>query len=146
MPDCSPEGTTILYITAIFTGDEAWNDVTEENYVNVKREFAYKVIENFEKATGTKIREHIEEIEIATPVTYARYLDAPNGTIYGFENTGSYGVVQRVATDAIGPKIANLYYAGGYGTRSLGFNPAYSSGYEAAQNVLGNMKKEGQSK
>ena len=146
VPDCSPDGTTILYITAIFTGDEAWNDVTEENYVNVKREFADKVIENFEKATGTKIREHIEEIEIATPVTYARYLDAPNGTIYGFENTGSYGVVQRVATDAIGPKIANLYYAGGYGTRSLGFNPAYSSGYETAKNVLGNMKKEGQSK
>lgn len=142
LPGCSPDGTSILYITAIFTGDDAWNDITEENYVRVKREFAEKMIDNFEKATGTNIRDHIEEIEIASPVTYARYLDAPNGTIYGFENTGSYGIVQRVVTDAMGSKIGNLYYAGGYGTRSIGFNPSYATGYEAANFVLKSYEKE----
>lgn len=145
-PGCSPEGTTILYITSIFTGNEAWSGVTEKDYVRAKREFADKVIENFEKATGTEIRSHIEEIEIASPMTYARYLNAPNGTIYGFENTGSYGIVQRIMTDAIGDKIEHLYYAGGYGKQSLGYNPSYASGYEAASNVISSMKKEAEGK
>lgn len=142
VPGCSPEGTCILYITSLFTGDDAWNDITEENYVSAKREFADRAIANFEKATGTRVRDSIEEIEIATPVTYARYLDAPNGTIYGFENTGSYGIVQRVATDALGKKIGRLYYGGGYGTKSLGFSPSYTTGYEAAVAALKNLEKE----
>ena len=141
-PDCSPEGTSILYITSIFPGNEAWSGVTEENYVKAKREFADRMIDNFEKATGTKIRDRIEEIEIAAPMTYARYLNAPNGTIYGFENTGSYGIVQRIMTDAIGDRIEHLYYAGGYGKQSLGYNPSYASGYEAATTVINSMKKE----
>ena len=142
LPDCSPEVTCILYITALFTGDSAWDDVNEENYVAAKREFADRMISNFEKATGTEIRSHIEEIEIASPVTYARYLDAPNGTIYGFENTGSYGIVQRVVTDAMGKQVKHLYYAGGYGSKSLGYSPSYSTGYEAATAVLKNIEKE----
>lgn len=145
-PGCSPEGTSILYITSIFTGDEAWQGIGEEDYVRVKREYADRMIDNFEKATGTKVREHIEEIEIASPMTYARYLDAPNGTIYGFANTGSFGIVQRIMTDAIGGGIEHLYYAGGYGTKSLGYNPSYSSGYEAADAVVKKMKKEAQGK
>ena len=142
VPGCSPDGTCILYITSLFTGEDAWNDITEENYVAAKREFADRLISSFEKATGVKIRDSIEEIEIASPVTYARYLDAPNGTIYGFENTGSYGIVQRVVTDAMGKKIGHLYYAGGYGTKSLGFSPSYTTGYEAATAALRNMEKE----
>lgn len=146
VPGCSPDGTTILYITSIFTGEEAWNGINEEDYVKAKREYADKMISNFEKATGAKIRDHIEEIEIASPATYARYLDAPNGTIYGFENTGSYDIVSRIMTDAIGSGIENLYYAGGYGTKSIGYNPSYSSGYEAAANAVKKMKKEAETK
>ncbi len=146
VPGCSPEGTTILYITSIFTGEDAWSEVKPEDYFKAKREYADKMIENFEKATGTSIRDHIEEIEIAAPMTYARYLDAPNGTIYGFANTGSYGIVQRIMTDAIGGGIEHLYYGGGYGTRSLGYNPSYSTGYEAAVNVIKAINKEAQSK
>ncbi len=146
IPDCSPEGTTILYITSIFTGEEAWNGIKEEDYVKAKREYADRIITNFEKATGAHIRDHIEEIEIAAPMTYARYLDAPNGTIYGFANTGSYGIVQRIMTDAMGKKIEHLQYAGGYGKQSIGFNPSYNSGYEAAAEMLKAMEKEAQAK
>ena len=141
-PDCSPEGTSILYLTALFTGEDAWKDVTPENYVATKRAFADKMISNFEEATGIQIRDHIEEIEIAAPATYCRYLGAPNGTIYGFANEGSYDIVSRIVTDFIGPNVKHLYYGGGYGTRSLGFNPSYATGHEAAKALLLNMEKE----
>ena len=139
-PGCSPEGTSVMYFTSIFMGDHAWDDVTDETYVKLKREFADKMITNFETATGIKLRDHIEEIEIAGPITYARYLGSPNGAIYGFENTGSFDLVSRIVTDFIGPNVKGLYYAGGYGTKSLGFNPSYSSGYDAANAILVKMK------
>ena len=146
VPDCSPEGTTILYITSIYTGESAWNGLTEENYVSEKRKVAERTIANFEKATGVKIRGHIEEIEIATPVTYARYLDAPNGDIYGFENTRDYDIVTRIIFGLMGENIPRLYYGGGYGRQSIGFNPSYLSGYDAAKAALADMAKEEESK
>lgn len=144
-PDCSPEGTSILYLTAIFPGTEAWNDITPENYVKIKREFADKMITNFEKATGIAIRDNIEEIEIASPVTYARYLGAPAGTIYGYDNKGSNGIIHRIMTDAMGEKIKNLYFCGGYTKQSIGFNPAYMTGWSAAGDALAAEKKEAES-
>ncbi len=69
--DCSPEGTSILYMTSIFAGDE-WSKVSAEDYHKTKTAFAGKMIDNFEKATGIAIRDYIEEIEIAAPMTYAR--------------------------------------------------------------------------
>lgn len=142
VPDCSPEGTTILYLTALFSGDTAWDDVTPENYVKLKREFASQMIDDFEKATGISIKEHIEEIEISSPVTYAHYNDAPNGTIYGFANTGSNTIVHRIMTDAFGSKIKNLYFCGGYTKQSLGFNPSYATGFEAGTLAAKECEKE----
>jgi len=139
---CSPEGTCILYFTSIFPGNDAWNDITPENYVKIKREYADRMIANFEEATGTHIREHIEEIEIASPVTYARYLGAPNGDIYGYDNSGTNGIIHRIMANGMGDAIDHLYFCGGYCKQSIGFNPAYITGWDAAGSVLDTEKKE----
>lgn len=141
IPDCSPEGTSILYMTSIFTGDE-WKNVTVENYHKTKRAFAEKMIDNFERATGIKIKEHIEEIEISTPMTYARYTDAPAGTIYGYEATKEDGIVKRIVFDLIDKGINNLYFAGGYTTRHMGYSPSYTTGDLAAKAAILAMSKE----
>lgn len=146
IPDCSPEGTSILYMTSFFAGDDSWNDITAENYVKTKREFAEKMVTVFEEATGCKIREHIEEIEIAAPVTYAHYTDAPNGTIYGFEASGTDTIVHRIANQAFGKKIDHLYFAGGYTLQCIGFSPSYTTGNLAAEAVLADMRKEAAAK
>ena len=39
----------------------------------------------FEKSTNIPIRDHIEEIEVATPQTFSRYTGAYRGTTYGYE-------------------------------------------------------------
>ncbi|MCR4616022.1 MAG: NAD(P)/FAD-dependent oxidoreductase [Clostridiales bacterium] len=143
--DASPEGTSILYITTLFTAD-AWKDVTPENYVKTKQYMANKMIDNFEKAAGVKIRDAIEEIEIATPMTYARYTDAPQGVIYGYDAGRYDGVVARTVMLNADEKIPGLRFAGGYGTQHDGYSSAYTSGHNAALETLKDMKKEVEAK
>ena len=45
--DCSPEGTSILYMTSIFAGDE-WSKVSVKDYHKTKYAFAEKMIDNFD--------------------------------------------------------------------------------------------------
>ena len=144
VPGCSPEGTTILYFTTLYTED-CWSKVDEKDYVKTKEYVANKMIDNFEKATGTKIRDSIEEIEIATPATYARYADAPQGTIYGYSAEKWDGIVQRLLMPASDDFIPNLYFAGGYGSQGLGFGSAYTNGYQTAKRVMKKQQKEAQS-
>ena len=139
--DCSPEGTSILYMTSIFAGDE-WSKVSVEDYYKTKISFAEKMIDNFEKATGVKIRDYIEEIEISTPMTYARYTDAPAGTIYGYEATKEDGIVKRIVFDMIDKGIQGLYFVGGYTTRHMGYSPSYTTGDMAAKAAVLAMEKE----
>ena len=139
--DCSPEGTCILYMTSIFAGD-TWSNVSVKDYYKTKNSFAEKMIDNFEKATGVSIKEHIEEIEIATPMTYARYTDAPAGTIYGYESSKEDGIVKRIVFDLLDKGIPGLYFAGGYTVRHMGYAPSYTTGYLAANAAILRMEKE----
>jgi len=141
VPGCSPEGTTILYFTTLYTED-CWSRVDEKDYIKTKQYVANKMIDNFEKATGTKIRDSIEEIEIATPATYARYADAPQGTIYGYSAEKWDGIVQRLLMPASEDFIPNLYFAGGYGAQLLGFGSAYTNGYQTAKRIMKKQQKE----
>ncbi|MBP9989290.1 MAG: NAD(P)/FAD-dependent oxidoreductase [Ruminococcus sp.] len=143
VPDCSPEGTTILYFTTLYTED-CWSKVDEKDYVKTKEYVADKMIDNFEKATGTKIRDSIEEIEIATPATYARYTDAPQGTIYGYSAEKWDGIVHRLLMPASEDLINNLYFVGGYGSQLLGFGSAYTNGYQTANRIMKKQQKEAQ--
>ncbi|MEJ2250056.1 MAG: NAD(P)-binding protein, partial [Candidatus Lokiarchaeota archaeon] len=84
IPDCSPLGTCIISITTLFVPG-AWERIKPQNYFKIKNEIAEGLIDHFEKATGTSIKNNIEEIEIATPMTYSRYTGTYNGIIYGYE-------------------------------------------------------------
>lgn len=145
VPGCSPEGTTILYFTTLYTED-CWSKVKEEDYHRTKRYVANKMIDNFEKATGTHIREYIEEIEIASPATYARYADAPQGTIYGYNAEKWDGIVPRQLMKASEDFIPGLYFAGGYGAQLLGFGSSFTNGYQTANRVMKKQEKEAASK
>ncbi len=140
VPGCSPEGTTIMYFTTLYTED-CWSKVKEEDYVKTKEYVANKMIDNFEKATGTEIRDAIEEIEIATPATYARYTDAPQGTIYGYNSEPWDGIVPRILMTGSDDLVPGLYFAGGYGTQLLGFGSAYTSGYQVANRIMKKQQK-----
>ena len=93
-PGCSPPGTTILSMTAL-AGPDAWKDVKPENYAKAKETFARAMIDQFGRALNCSLWEHIEEVEIAAPPTFARYTGAFKGTIYAYEQDPWDSVVAR---------------------------------------------------
>ncbi len=130
LPDCSPPGTTILYITTLYR-PEAWASVTPEDYTQVKEQVADGLIADFERATGTSIRPHIEEIEVATPVTFARYTGTRGGTIYGYEPDNWDSLVPRMMAMGDEKHIKGLEFCGGYAFRGHGYSSSLMSGQVA---------------
>jgi phytoene dehydrogenase-like protein len=127
IPDCSPPGTTIMSITTL-TKPEAWLTIKPEDYTKKKQEFAQKLIDQFEKSTGIKIHDHIEELEIAGPVTYARYSNAYQGIIYGYEIDSWDSIIPRSKMMKEDQYIKGLRFSSGWGMRALGYSSAISCG------------------
>ncbi len=89
---------------------------------------------NFAEKTFPGLRSHIEEIEIATPITHLRYLSHPRGSIYGFE---SYIKDSNVFIPNQ-PHIKGLYHAGG-SVGLAGFQPTLDSGVVTAKTLYGEL-------
>jgi phytoene dehydrogenase-like protein len=137
-PDCSPEGTTILSITAGFHA-EAWEKISDKDYFKTKDRIAQKLIRQFEKATHTEISKHIEEIEIATPETFARYTGAYNGIVYGYEPEPWDGIVPRVLSQDKENYIEGIQFCGGFSYRCHGYGSSVMSGKAAAERICAKM-------
>lgn len=141
-PDCSPPGTCIMYITTLFK-PEAWENIKPEDYFRIKNEIAEKLIKDFEQATGSSIRDHIEEIEVSTPVTYARFTRTYNGIIYGYEPESWDSLVPRLMMMGQDVYIKGLEFAGGFGRRVHGYSSAMSDGYTSALLTLEKLSRKG---
>ncbi len=134
-PSCSPKGTTLMCFTALFTGD-CFGGVQPEDYFDLKRKLADRLIDNYEKKTGAQLRGHIEEIELATPMTYARYTDTPQGTIYGYLAEDWDGIVPRIMTAKNDASPLGLRFCGGWGKRLSGYSAALGSGCAVVEELL----------
>ena len=84
IPDYSPEGTCIVWATTLYRPG-AWDHVTPEEYNALKDTIAIKMAKFFKMTGGIDLLAHLEEYEVATPVTFARYLNTPTGAIYGYQ-------------------------------------------------------------
>ena len=142
LPNCSPKGTTIMYFTSLYFGDCFEKALTKENYFDLKDRLAKQFIETFEKATNTNIHDYIEEIEVGTPLTYAHYTDAPDGTIYGYLTEDLDNMMARLTTMYSETDLKGLRFCGGHSVRSSGYNSSYLSGDLAAKLTLGDMKED----
>ena len=142
LENCSPKGTTILYMTSLYFSEVFDKAINESNYFDLKDEIANKFIDNFENATGCKIREAIEEIEVATPLTYARYTSTPDGSIYGYYTANLDNMMARLTTMYDEKILKGLRFAGGHAMRSSGYNSSYLSGDLVAKLTLGDIKED----
>ncbi len=141
-PDCSPAGTCMMYFTTLYMTDD-WANVKPEDYFKVKDFVANKMIERFEQDTGCNIRDSIEEISVATPMTYARYCGHPEGGIYGYESQYWDGLMPRLLMMAEDHKTRGLRFAGGFSMRLSGYSSAYFSGDITGRQTVGDIKREG---
>ena len=132
LPDCSPKGTCILEFTSLYFNDCFDKEVTIENYYNLKEELALKFIDKFERSTGILIKDYIEEIEIATPCTFARYTNSPQGSIYGYAASCGDNLLSRMMGMFNENYINGLRFCGGSSFRLSGYSSSYLSGETAA--------------
>ncbi len=140
IPEASPEGTSMLFFTIPMYGNELPADLTPENYKKFKNYVAEKFIRDYEKVMNVSVLDHIEEISVATPVTFARYLGTPDGEIYGYDNAGWDSVITRTSAFNTDFAVKGLTYCGGHAQRGDGYSSAYITGYAAANKVIKILK------
>jgi len=128
-PGFSPEGTSQVAVVTLKYGD-TWLQVPPSQYAAKKYECA-DVILNRLAEFYPKMRDHIEEIEIATPITSMRYLGTQRGSIYAYDHfiKNSDHFVRNQT------HIKGLHGVGGW-FGMIGFQPTLTSGVVAAKTVL----------
>ncbi len=100
------------------------------------------MISAYEKATGTSIRSYIEEVEVATPVTFARYTAAPQGVTHGYFPSEWDTLLPRVMTERTDNDIKGLRFCGGWGTQLDGMCSAIVTGRNTAFATLDDLSVE----
>lgn len=140
IPDCTPKGTSTLFFTIPLFGNEIPKDLAPENYKKWKNDVAKRYIEDYEKTLGVEVMSHIEEIEVATPVTFARYLSTPDGEIYGYALAGWDSIMPRISQNSTDYTVKRLTYCGGHNVRGDGYSSAYITGGNAANTVIRRLK------
>ncbi len=140
IPDSSPEGTCTLFFTTMYFGD-VWANVKPEEYKKLKNSVANHMIEVCEKTLNISIKPYIEEIAIATPVTFARYLNTPMGTPYGYQLKGWDTMLPRIMSMKDEQLIKGLRFCGAHGERGDGYSSTYISGQTAGMLTLKDIKE-----
>ena len=82
-----------------------------------------------------------QEIEVATPVTYSRYLGTPNGTPYGYQTSNWDGIFLRTMQKQKEKSIRHLHFVGAHTEGSVGYNQTYKSGKVAVEEILHEKNK-----
>lgn len=140
IPDCTPEGTSQLFLTTMTFGD-VMKDIRPQDYKKFKTKVAKDMIETCEKALNISITPYIEEIEIALPPTFARYLNTPQGTPYGYMLEKWDSMLPRTIQYMGDQPFDNFFFCGASQERGDGYGCAYYTGEKAAGIVIKAMKE-----
>lgn len=132
-PTVSPPGTSVITAGSLKYG-KPWMELSADEYYKTKYKAADIIINRLEERFPG-IGSHIEEIEIATPLTHMRYLNHPEGAIYGFEQDLKSSVYFFPRESL----IKNLTFANGW-VNICGFGPNYMYASSVVDELL---SKEG---
>ncbi len=140
--NASPNGTCTLFLTTLLS-EEAWGDVAPQDYKKRKNQIANKMIERYEKTLGINIRPHIEEIVIAAPPTFARYLSTPNGTPYGYMIQPWDTIIFRMMNRRADKVLDGITFVGAHAENSDGYSTTFSNGNSAGKRIVKEIKQNG---
>lgn len=140
IPGFSGPGRCQMNLTAMYSPDAInKSEMSKYDYELIKEQFADNLIKNFEEGTGIKIRDHIEELTVATPATFTRYTEAFRGNIYGYVCTALDGAVPRTMNQEQERFIPGLDFVGSAGFRAHGYSSVMTNGYQVANVVLAKL-------
>ena len=129
----APLGCSQVALVTLKYGDP-WLHIAPGEYYDVKHRVADQMLGVVGKLYPN-LRGHIEEMEIATPLTFLRYLGHPRGSIYAF----NHHIKDSEIFIPNRPHVKGLYGAGGW-VGLCGFQPTLQSGIVAAKQVLRELK------
>lgn len=134
----SPPGTSVVAIT-MGAYCEPWLGLRADEYMNAKSRIAEKAI-HIAEMVAPNLRDHIEVLEAATPLTNIRYAQNPGGSYAGFAESRMPSNVPQAPSR--GP-LEGLYFANAWVRIGGGFMPCMFAGHLAAQDVLCDMERGG---
>ena len=144
-PEASPEGTCICSFTS-FGAPKDWDNLKMEDYVEFKNSVAKKFLNSVKEKAGIDLSGHIEEMAVASPWTFARYLGTPEGSVYGHETADWDGMMARMMMLSTDYPVKGLRPIGAAGPRGDGYSAAYICGQLMANLALKDMSEEGGNK
>lgn len=130
-PSFAPKGKSMIGLMCAQYA-APWEAMSPDVYFEAKYEFAERLIALAEQV-HPGLKDYIEEVEVATPLTVMRYLNTPGGAIYGFDQNALETPVFRERLQ--GPE--GLYLAGAWSGPG-GFQPTYMAGLSTANAVVRN--------
>jgi prolycopene isomerase len=125
----SPPGACHVSVVAL-QYSEPWERLDPSQYAAAKHACAESLLDALTHiAPG--VRDAIEEVAMATPLTMMRYLGHPGGAIYGFDQDATDGWPFRGEESG----VRGLHLAGSWVT-SGGFQPTLQMGMRVANRIL----------
>ncbi len=137
-PKFSMPGTSAVSLI-MMSYIEPWLKLSAAEYIDTKNKLADRMITLAERA-APGLRDHIEVVEISTPLTNMRYSGNPGGSIIGFDQNYQGSGLARLPNR--GP-IEGLYFANAWVDVGGGFETCIVSGSHAANQVLKDMSSGG---
>ncbi len=132
-PEFSPKGSCQAALLAAAYA-EPWLNVPASKYYETKNRYAQSMLDLLYKVFP-KCRDHIEEIEVATPLTFIRYLGHPGGAIYGFDQFAKDDDLFIEKKSSLG----GLYHVGSWAGMG-GFQPTLQSGNVVGKIILKSLQ------
>ena len=129
-PDFSPPGTCQANIVTLKYG-EPWLRIPPQQYYDQKFHCAEALLQRVYEIYP-EAKNHIEEVEVGTPLTHMRYLGHPLGAIYGYEMLTKDSLFFQPGRYS---PIQGLSFAGGWAGDN-GFEPTLRSGIAAAKSII----------
>jgi prolycopene isomerase len=132
-PDFSPAGTCQANVVTLKYG-EPWLRIPPRQYHDVKFRCADAMLKRIYEIYP-EAKNHIEEVEVGTPLTHMRYLGHPLGAIYGYEMLTKDSLFFQPGRHS---PINGLSFVGGWAGDN-GFEPTLRSGISAAKSITRRM-------
>ena len=144
--DVTPKGTCFYSITYLPLG-QSLKSMSIEEYEAYKRVNIDHFLEMESQRLGVKLKEHILEMVVETPITISHYVGSYLGSIYGYRHAMDNHAAAREEMENDECFISGLYFAGAHQIIGDGMFPAISSGIKTANDIIKeNELKKGDSK
>lgn len=141
IPESSPEGTCTLFFTT-FGDSKEWANLAPKDYYKKKEQRMKDWVDYYEKTTGITIRPYIEEITFASPATFCRYLNTPNGTPYGYQVYKWDNIINRLNSMDDEQMFKGLRLTGAACENIDGYNLCYLNGNIQGKKTLKDAEEE----